>query len=152
MGVAKGITSTTFPSRGRDEGQKIMLTTRWGIYPATILRQDNDQPYNQILKVEAKNLPRRYFAEDEDLYVSTHHLLNYPKASLICAKGEKEGQFVDVVFDHDTQNKCEGVVMSDRNMHVVILITTGPHEGRYVTDSECMFALKPRSTKELIDN
>lgn len=151
MGVVNGITATTFPSRGRDEGQKIALKTRWGIYPAVIVRQDNDQPYNEIWKIEAKNLPRRYFAESDDLFVSRHYIENYAKHSPICAKGEYEDQFVDVVFDHDTQNKCEGVVVTHRDLLVVILITTGPHEGRYVTGKECQYAVKPRSVKELID-
>lgn len=152
MGVVKGITATTFPSRGRDEGQKIALKTRWGIYPAVIVRQDNDQPYNEIWKIDAKNLPRRYFAESDDLFVSRHYIENYAKHSPICAKGEYEDQFVDVVFDHDTQNKCEGVVVTHRDLLLVILITTGPHSGRYVTGKECQYAPRPRSTKELIDN
>ncbi|AWY08564.1 hypothetical protein HOT49_gp305 [Erwinia phage vB_EamM_Alexandra] len=151
MGVVKGITATTFPSRGRDEGQKIALKTRWGIFPATIVRQDNDHPFNEVWKIDAKNLPRRYFASTDDLYVSRQYVDDFQKRSPICAKGEDEGQFVDVVFDHDTQNKCEGVVMTHRDLLVVILLTTGPHEGRYVTSTECQYATKPRKVKELID-
>lgn len=152
MGVVKGITATTFPSRGRDEGQKIALKCRWGIYPATVVRQDNDQPYNEIWKIDAKNLPRRYFSTTDDLFVSRHFIENFAKHSPICPKGEYEDQFVDVVFDRDTENKCEGVVMTHRDLLVVILITTGPHAGRYVTDKECQYAPKPRKVKELIDN
>ncbi|UAW96791.1 hypothetical protein pEaSNUABM22_00304 [Erwinia phage pEa_SNUABM_22] len=151
MGVVKGITATTFPARGRDEGQKIALKTRWGIYPAVIVRQDNDNPYNEIWKVDAKNLPRRYFTEVDDLFVSRKFIENYPKLSPICEKGEYEDKFVDVVFDHDVQNKCEGVVVTHRNALLVILITTGPHEGRYVTGKECQYAVKPRTVKDLID-
>ena len=151
MGVVKGITANTFPSRGRDEGQKIALTTRWGIFPASVIRQDNDPPYNEIWRIDAKNLPRRYFAETDDLYVSRHFIENFPKNSLICARGENENQFVDVVFDHDRQHKCEGVIVTHRDLLVVILITTGPHTGRYVTGQECQYAPKPRKTKELID-
>lgn len=152
MGVVKGITATTFPARGRDEGQKIALKTRWGIYPATIVRQDNDHPFNEIWKIDAKNLPRRHFSNTDDLYVSRQFLDEHPKNSPICKKGEYEDQFVDVVFDRDTENKCEGVVMTHRDLLVVILITTGPHAGRYVTDKECQYAPKPRKVKELIDN
>lgn len=152
MGVVKGITATTFPARGRDEGQKIALKTRWGIYPATIVRQDNDHPFNEIWKIDAKNLPRRHFSTTDDLYVSRQFLDGHPKNSPICKKGEYEDQFVDVVFDRDTENKCEGVVMAHRDLLVVILITTGPHAGRYVTDKECQYAPKPRKVKELIDN
>ncbi len=152
MGVVKGITATTFPARGRDEGQKIALKTRWGIYPATIVRQDNDHPFNEIWKIDAKNLPRRHFSTTDDLYVSRQFLDGHPKNSPICKKGEYEDQFVDVVFDRDTENKCEGVVMTHRDLLVVILITTGPHAGRYVTDKECQYAPKPRKVKELIDN
>lgn len=32
MGVVKGITATSFPTPGRDLGQKIALKTRWGIF------------------------------------------------------------------------------------------------------------------------
>lgn len=151
MGVVKGITATTFPSRGRDEGQKIALKARWGIFPASVVRQDNDHPYNEIWKIDAKNLPRRYFSEDADLFVSRQFIENFPKRSLVCAKGESENQFVDVVFDHDTQNTCEGVIVTHRDLLVVILITTGPHAGRYVTGKECQYAPKPRKIKELID-
>ncbi|QZE59205.1 hypothetical protein pEaSNUABM18_00302 [Erwinia phage pEa_SNUABM_18] len=152
MGVVKGITATTFPARGRDEGQKIALKTRWGIYPAVIVRQDNDNPYNEIWKIDAKNLPRRYFSAVDDLYVSRKFIEEFTKRSPICEKGELEDQFVDVVFDRDVENKCEGVILTHRDLLVVILITTGPHEGRYVTNKECQYAPKPRKVKELIDN
>lgn len=152
MGVVKGITATSFPTPGRDLGQKIALKTRWGIFPATIVRQDNDQPFNEIWKIDAKNLPRRFFSETDDLFVSRHFIEENPKRSLICEKGPHEDHFVDVVFDYDVNNKCEGVIMTARDLLIVILITTGPHEGKYVTSGECQYALKPRSTKELIDN
>lgn len=143
MGVVKGINGTLFPARGRDEGQKIALKTRWGIYPAVIVRQDNDHPYNEIWKIAAKNLPEKYFGQGNALFVSRNFIENFSKLSPICDAGSCEGAFVSVVFDCDERNKCEGLVVTDRNGLVVILITTGPHEGRYVEGGECEYKIKP---------
>lgn len=151
MGVVKGITATTFPARGRDEGQKIALKTRWGIYPATIVRQDNDHPFNEIWKIDAKNLPRRHFSTTDDLYVSRQFLDEHPKNSPICKRGVLEGQFADITFDHDVASMCEGIILTERDLLMVILILTGPHEGRYVTSRECQYCVKPRRTKVMID-
>lgn len=144
MGTVMGITSTKFPAQGRDVGMRTMLSTRWAILPATILRQDRDRPHNVIWKVSAESLPGKYFSDDQDLYMSFWHEDNYPKDNLLVAAGELEGKFVDVVFDCDNTNKCEALCVTDRGGMKVFRILTGAHVDRFVDYSECEYKEKPQ--------
>lgn len=152
MGVVKGIDGKHFPTISRDQGRAIMLTVRWGIFHSTIVRDDHTAPFNTIWKVPANKLPVRYFKGERDLYVAKSTLDLYPKDNPVCHPGPNEGKFVDVMFDHDPDSKCEGVVVTDRSRHFIILILTGVHEGRFVTSGECMYAVKPRTSKEMVND
>ncbi len=151
MGVVTGISSTTFPPHGRDEGQQVMLTSRWGIYPATIVRQDSVMPLNAIWKINHKHLPAKLI-KGRDLYVSLAFTKDDQKQSPVCERGPLESRFVDIVFDHDMKNPCEGVCVTHRGNLIVFLITTGPHEGRYITSTECLYRERPAQTKEFINH
>ncbi|QYW04628.1 hypothetical protein pEaSNUABM14_00303 [Erwinia phage pEa_SNUABM_14] len=152
MGVVNGISSTKFPRRGRDEGLTVILRRRWGLYPAVIVRQDHGEPNNTIHRIEAKALPKRFFDGSHELYVAEYYQTNFPKDTPICAAGEVEGLFVEIVFDHDVRNKCEGICVTDRGMQKIFLITTGQHEGRYVTEAECDYKVKPKLVKDNRDD
>lgn len=150
MGVVKGITSTEFPVRDRDEFTPVVLQARFGIFPATLVRRDRSNPFNTIWKIEPKHLPRKYFAEDRPLYVADSHL-QQSKFTPICRAGELEGRFVDVIFDHNKPEKCEGVIVTHRGQSLIILLTTGPHEGRLVTGGECQYRITTNNTKDYTD-
>ncbi len=142
MGVVKGISSTEFPSNGRDVGQTVLLKTRWGIYPAVIVRQDRDAPFNTIWRIDRKNLPHKHFKEGVDLYVSQRSAEAKPKDSPVCEAGPHEGRFVEVVFDFDLANRCEGVIVTERRNELVIFVLTGPHARKHVTSNECQYSIK----------
>ncbi|QZE56157.1 hypothetical protein pEaSNUABM52_00299 [Erwinia phage pEp_SNUABM_52] len=142
MGVVKGITSTEFPARDRDEYSQVIIQMSDGTFSATLMRRDRTEPLNTIWRIDGDCLPEEFFQGTRPLYVSASYLQDNGK-SLLVAAGPNEGLFCEVCFDFDLKSKVDGVVLTHRANQTIIQILSGPHEGRIVSSAECQYSILP---------
>lgn len=143
MGVVNGIDAHNFPAQSRDVGVKSLLETPHGKYPAVAVRRDRGEPNDVIWRIDGELLPiDMHFGPDQHAYISQRSLDSYPDEAFIRARGKfcMEGKTTAICFRYNTKESCEGICVYDRGPFTVFLITTGPHEGRYVSAHECQYS------------
>lgn len=141
MGAVKGIDATNFPAQSRDVGVKSLLETRRGNFPAVAVRRDRDEPNDVIWRIDGETLPLSLnFGTDQHAFISQRVMDEYPDEQFIRERPEycREGKTTQIGF-HYGDYACEGVFVYDRGPFTVLRITSGVHEGRYISGHECQF-------------
>lgn len=144
MGAVNGIDAHNFPAQSRDVGTKSLLETKHGKYPAVAVRRDRDEPNDVIWRIDGDLLPIDMgYDENCHAFVSQRVLDSYPDEAFIRHPGKScfEGKTMKIGFHYNTKETCKGLMVYDRGPFSVFLITTGPHEGRYISAHECQFSL-----------
>lgn len=143
MGVVNGIDAHNYPAQSRDVGVKSLLETKHGKFPAVAIRRDREEPNDVIWRIDGELLPLEMnYGADQHAYVSQRSMDSYPNEAFIRPRGKHcmEGKSTLVGFRYNTKETFEATCVYDRGPFCVFLITTGIHEGRYVSAHECQYS------------
>jgi len=142
MGAVAGVDANNFPAQSRDVGVKSLLETRRGNFPAVAVRRDREDPNDVIWRIDGETLPLSLnFGPDQHAFISQRVMDSYPEEEFIRERGKycMEGKTTRIGFHYNTKDTCEGLCVYDRGPFTVFRITSGVHEGRYVSAHECQY-------------
>lgn len=145
MGEVIGITSTEFPESTGNEGRCEFKEFPFGNLFATIVRQDAVEPHGTVWRID-QGLNREAYATGEVIYIHSQIIESYadnPEMLNLrsALKGEYcyEGKPFYLCFNYDSANKCSAICIFDRGPETMFQITSGPHEGKFISAHECQY-------------